>query len=323
MSMPRTGRDPVPYDDLPRLPHSGLPHAWDVYGRDDELGTVNRLDDQTVAAAAASIQSGQRVNLSLPITMPDPPLFGRRRVEHAVFATGRNTWDDRLDGLYLQGSSQWDSLRHVRAREDGFYGGWQGDPDSEPTRLGIHNWATTGIVGRGVLVDVAALMADVGEYDPFERYRIDVEHLTAALARQHASLEPGDILCLRTGWTDKYLALDSHGRNECARRSVEPGGRRWAGLSGGEDMSRYLWNSGLAAIAADNPAVEYSPGDVQLGSLHRRLISGLGFPLGELFTFHELAAACLKRHQSDFFFVALPLNILGGVGSTANAMAIL
>jgi kynurenine formamidase len=311
------------YDDLPRLENSGLRHAWDVYGRDDELGTINRLDDQAVAGAAARVRTGQRINLSLPINLPHPPLFGRRPVEHAVFRTGRNTWDDSLDGLSLQGSSQWDSLRHVRAREDGFYGGWQGDPDAEPSRLGIQNWATTGIVGRGVLVDIAALMADTDGYDPFDRCRIDVQHLKAALEQQDTSLEAGDILCVRTGWMDRYLALDPRGREEYAQRSRDAGGRRWAGLSGGEDMSRYLWDSGLAAVAADNPAVEYSPGEPQLGSLHRRLIPCLGFALGELFDFGELAAACRVRAQFDFFFIALPLNVLGGVGSPANAMAIL
>ncbi|WNI19006.1 cyclase family protein [Actinacidiphila sp. ITFR-21] len=316
---PGTARPP--FDRLPRLPGSGLPHAWDVYGPDDESGTVNLLDGPTVAAALARPRSGRRIALSLPVTLPDPPLFKRRPVRHEVFPTGRNTWDDRLDGLYLQASSQWDSLRHVRAREDGFYGGWQGDPDQHPTRLGIQNWAS-GIVGRGVLVDIAAELADEPGYDPFDRFRIETDHLKAALARQGTELVPGDILCLRTGWMDRYLAMDTDDRTAHARLYEDVDSRRWAGLSGGEDMSRYLWDSGVSAVVADNPAVEYSPGEPWLGSLHRRLIPCLGFALGELFTLGELAAACRAAGAYDFLFVAVPLNLPGGVGSPANAMAV-
>ena len=309
------------FDQLPKLAGSGLPHAWDVYGRTDELGTINLLDESTVASSLARPRSGRRIGLSLPITLPDPPLFKRRPVQHDVFSTGRNTWDDRLDGLYLQASSQWDSLRHVRAREDGFYGGWQGDPNQDPTRLGIQNWAS-GIIGRGVLVDIAASLAEEEGYNPFGRFRIEVDHLKAALARQITTLEPGDILCVRTGWMDRYLAMDSDERITYSRLYEDVDSRRWAGLSGGEDMSRYLWDSGLSAAVADNPAVEYSPGEPWLGSLHRRLIPCLGFALGELFTLGELAASCAASGVYDFLFVAVPLNVPGGVGSPANAIAI-
>lgn len=319
--MTTPGRTRPLFDQLPELVGSGLPHAWDVYGRDDETGTVNLLDPPTVAAALARPRTGRRIGLSLPVDLPDPPLFDRQPVRHEVFSTGRNTWDDRLDNFYLQASSQWDSLRHVRAREDGFYGGWQGDPDQDPTRLGIQNWAS-GIVGRGVLADVAALLADDPGYDPFGRFRIEVEHLEAALERQGTSREPGDILCVRTGWTDRYLAMDAGERAACARQYEEADGRRWAGLSGGEEMSRYLWDSGVSAVVADNPAVEYSPGEPWLGSLHRRLIPCLGFALGELFTLGELAAACDQLAVHDFLFVAVPLHVPGGVGSPANALAI-
>lgn len=50
------------FEDLPLLkadpPHS----AWGLYGKNDELGTLNRLtDERVVAAARAEIQSGVRL----------------------------------------------------------------------------------------------------------------------------------------------------------------------------------------------------------------------------------------------------------------------
>ena len=308
----------VPFDELPVLPASGLRHSWEIYPADDQLGTLNRLTGAAVATAAATVESGARVGLSLPIELPDPPLFGRQPVHHRVFAAGRNTWDDCLDGLYPQASSQWDGLRHVRAREDGFYGGWLGDPDADPGPLGIQHWARPGIIGRGVLADVAAAI----DFDPFGQHIVEVADLQQVLAVQGVSLQHGDILCVRFGWADRYLALDEAGRQELSHRFEQPAGRSWAGLSASEDMSRFLWDSGVAVLACDNPAVEVAPGDPAVGSLHRRLIPCLGFALGELFDFTKLAQVCARAERYEFLFASVPLNITGGVGSPASAVAI-
>jgi hypothetical protein len=316
--IPDDGQSVIPFDELPILAASGLRHAWQVYPRGDQLGTLNRLTGAAVAAAAATVRTGERIGLSLPLELPDPPLFGRQPVRHAVFPAGRNTWDDRLDNLYPQASSQWDSLRHVRAREDGFYGGWQGDPDTDPEHLGIQNWARAGIVGRGVLVDLAA----GGGFDPFDQHVFEVADLRRALDAQGTSLRYGDILCVRVGWVDRYLALAESGRRDLSARFEEAGQRRWAGLSGGEDMSRFLWDSGVAAVVSDNPAVELAPGDPAAGSLHRRLIPCLGFALGELFDLSALGPACQQARRYEFLFASVPLNLTGGVGSPASAVAI-
>jgi kynurenine formamidase len=318
MTKPDDTQVVVPFDELPILPGSGLRHSWEVNPPGDQLGTLNRLTGAAVAGAAATVRTGQRIGLSLPIELPDPPLFDRQQVNHVVFSAGRNTWDDRLDNFYPQASSQWDSLRHVRAREDGFYGGWQGDPDSDPTRLGIQHWARQGVVGRGVLIDLTA----TGGFDPFEAHAFEVGDLTQALTAQGSTLRYGDILCLRTGWADRYLALDEAGRHELAMRFEQPAKRSWAGLAGSEDMSRFLWNAGVAAVTSDNPAVELAPGDPAVGSLHRRLIPCLGFALGELFDFTGLGPACQQAGRFDFLFASVPLNITGGVGSPASAVAV-
>src|SRR6266404_8539806 len=110
---------------------------------------------------------------------------------------GPTAWDDWVDGFYLQCSSQWDGLRHVRSA-DGFYGGWQGDPSADPGPLGIQHWARSGIIGRGVLIDLAA--GDGEDYDPFTARRFTVADIEAALTAQGVGIRSGDILCVRTGW---------------------------------------------------------------------------------------------------------------------------
>ena len=309
----------VPFDELPRLPGAGVRHSWQVYGPGDQFGTLNRLTGPVVAAAAATVRTGERIGLSLPLGLPDPPFFGRQAVRHTVFPMSPTAWDDRLDGFYLQCSSQWDGLRHIRAGDDGFYGGWQGSPDKDPGPLGIQHWAGRGIIGRGVLIDLAA----GGGYDPFSHVAFSVSDLEAALLAQGSSLRFGDIVCVRTGWIEKYLTIDEALRRELAARLVDPFGYTCAGLAGSEDISRFLWNSGAAAVTCDNPAVEAVPVDRVAGSLHLRLIPCLGFAIGELFDFAALAAACQRERRYEFLFTSVPLNVAGAVGSPANAVAIL
>jgi kynurenine formamidase len=317
-----------PFDLLPRLPGNGVQHAWDVWGRGDNLGTLNRLTGPTVAAAASGVRTGERIGVSLPLGLPDPPFFGRKGYRHSFEPMGQAAWDDWVDGFYLQCSSQWDGLRHIGS-PDGWYGGWRGHPSDDLEPLGIHHWAERGIVGRGVLVDLASLPpaaangASGAAYDPFTRVPIRPDDLSAALRAQGVSLRRGDILCVRTGWMDKYLTLDTTGRTELADNMKEVTGYASAGLAGSEDMARFLWDSGIAAVACDNPAVEVVPSDRSDGFLHGRLITGLGMAIGELFSFGPLAAACQREGRHEFLFVAVPLNVTGAVGSPANAVAVL
>jgi kynurenine formamidase len=308
-----------PYDKLPELGASGLRHSWDVFG--DALGTANRLTSDVILRALSLPTEGVSISLTLPLDEPAPPLFGRERVEHTVFPGGsRNSLDDRLDCFYPQSSTQWDGLGHVRAREFGFYGGRQAEQVAD--QLGIDHLARRGVISRGVLADVVGRREENGTpLDPFDASTIQVEDLVDALGARGCALEYGDVLCVRTGWIEKYRALSPDERVRIA--AARPGERQWAGLSGGKEMARFLWDAGVAAVAADNPAVEVSPGDPEQGSLHRRAIACLGMYLGELFDFSELSERCARRTRNDFLFVSVPLQIPGGIGSPASAVAIL
>jgi kynurenine formamidase len=304
------------YDELPELAGLGLRHAWSVFGSGDELGTVNHMAPGTIVAAAQLVSEGRIFRLDLPLDLPDPPLFSRAPLHHTLHATSRNMWDDRLDSFFPQGSTQWDALRHVRCREFGFYGGVTDDPPDHD-RLGIDAWARSGIVGRGVLVDVDRFLRRRGEVvDPTSPRAITAAEIAAASREQDVALAPGDVLCVRTGWMTGYLAAHQAGDDAAFRTGAS------VGLAADEAMARYLWDARLVAVAADNPALEVGPGDPAVGSLHRRLIPLLGFAVGELFALDELAAHCAERGRWTFLFVAAPLHLRGGVGSPGNAVAI-
>lgn len=307
------------FADLPELDGLPLRHAWDVFGRDDNLGTLNLIDQQVVLRGLAAAAWGRRYPLSLPLTEPDPPLFGRGSIEQQLVQLDRNTWDDRLDNVWPQSSSQWDGFRHVRCREHGFWTGLTGDPADLGDRLGIDHWAA-GIISRGVLLDVPRHRQAAGrEYDALSGEEITAEELAEIADAQGVTIEVGDVLCLRFGWLEAWRGLSDTQR---ATAASPQGALAYAGLSGAEPVAAQLWNWHIAALTCDNPSIEARPGDPAAGSLHRRLLPLLGMAMGELFDFDELAAECAAEGRWTFTFMGVPHRMPGGLGSPANAVAI-
>ena len=87
------------------------------------------------------------------LELPDPPLFGRGRLEHTVLTIGHAN-DDRYDDFSPQRSSQWDALAHVAHPTEAFYNGVGSDGRGRGDRLGVDRWAARSIVGSFVLLDV-------------------------------------------------------------------------------------------------------------------------------------------------------------------------
>lgn len=300
------------YRDLPLSPTLGLPCAWDVFGRDDSLGTLNFIGSDSLAEGTECIRWGKKIPLSLPLDQPNPGMFWRTPPEHTVLSIDRNTLDDQLNGFYPQGSSHWDGFLHVRAGADGFYSGLE-DEESAGEQLGIHHWSG-GIIGRGVLADVSGTAMEDPAGCP--DYEISVDELERTLSAQGTRLSRGSVLCIRTGWMDYFLCCDVE-----ERARISSAGR-FPGLRADRQMSEFLWDNGIAAIAADNPAVEVAPGSREIGSLHRQSLIMTGLPFGELFTLEALTAHCRTESVWDFMFVSVPLHLKKGVGSPANAVAI-
>jgi hypothetical protein len=312
------------YQDLPVIEATGEHHSWDTFGRADELGTLNFLSPGLVRDAARAVRTGDVICLSLPLDQPSPALSGNRPpYEHKVTRT-RSGRDDSVSGFYLQCSSQWDSLQHIRYREFGYYGGRE-EEELDAGALGVDVMARKGIIGRGVLADVERHMRRVGRPMPADRrFAITPDLLDETLSAQGTTLQDGDILIVRTGWLTWYLALDANGRAALqGRQRGGEGGMECPGLHAGVATASWLWDHRISAIAADNPALEAMRIDAGEGFLHRRILTLLGMPIGEFFLLDPLAAACQSRGDWTFFFTSAPLNLPRGVGSPNNAYAIL
>jgi kynurenine formamidase len=306
-----------------------------LFGPDDQLGTINLLTPERVAAAARLIQDGRRFSLDHPVNAFEPyPTGTRPATQHHVFANNDFHRDDWLDSFYLQSTSQIDALRHIGHPTHGFYNGLAvADNNATSTTLGIHNWAESGIAGRGVLLDVKRFFEqEKREYDCETTVVLDTATIDAIASSQGVEWRGGDMLLLRTGWAGNYVAKSTEQRVEFNSRNKSPG------LAQREATLRWLWDHEIALVASDTPAVEADPvlesdfrvpgerppekGVNHSGMLHRPLIALLGMAMGELWKLDELAADCAADGRYDFFLTCKPLNIVGGVGSPPNALAI-
>ncbi|WP_448624412.1 cyclase family protein [Geodermatophilus sp. URMC 64] len=309
------------FKELPFLPDSTERHAWDVWGRDDEIGSLNLVGREQVAHACGLVRDGRVVSLTLPLNEPDPGLFpDRHPYEHTV-DVDRGGRDDKVDNFYLQFSSQWDGLRHVRFRQYGYWGGRQDTDLDAGDDLGIDRWSDHGLMGRGVLIDVARHMADRGT--PLvmtEGFEITGDLISEIAAAEQVEFRSGDFLVLRTGWTEWYRTRPAEER--AAMRGSVGHGFACPGLESSQDTAAFLWDHEFASVAGDNVAVERLPVDREKGFLHRRIIPLQGMALGEFWHLEELSAVCAETGRYDFLLVSAALKVPRGVGSPANAYAI-
>ncbi len=306
---------------------------WGAYGADDCIGRLNELTPERVVRAAAEIRTGQRFCLSLPLDYPGgnvvfpfryPPerkvvMRGEFLADAFPFSRQREgatgVVNDDIVTLWTQYSTQWDALGHVGSQFDA-----DGDGEDEVVYyngrsrpVDVDGMATAGLQGRGVLVDLQRAFGDA-------KTAVDFPMLARVMREQRVVVEPGDILALRTGWSQ--LLLDMRGAPD---RSVLQ--NACAGLDGRDPrVLDWIAKSGVAAIVADNLAVEfYPPRPGEAGTpylpLHELCLFKLGINLGEMWYLSELADWLRDNERTRFFLTAPPLRLRGHVGSPVTPIA--
>jgi kynurenine formamidase len=308
-----------------RLPsYKELPdgRAWGLWGADDQLGCLNKITAEAVVAAAGMVRKGTVFPLNLRIDRPEPPLYGRGapKVTMVGSANGR---DDYIDNFWPQASSQWDSLRHIRHPRDGWYNGARDEDIAQGGgKLGIENMARRGIVTRAVLLDLDRYLRTEGRpLDHATATPIRAADLEGCRAAQGVDVRQGDVLLLHTGWL-RWYAKES--TDEQRVTMADRNNLRAPGLAATEEVAAYLWDLHIAAVAADNPALEVWPPDWERedGFLHWRLIPHFGMPIGELWWLADLAEDCAADAVYEGMFASAPLHVVGGVGSPPNAVVV-
>lgn len=159
------------------------------------------------------------------------------------------------------------------------------------------------IFARGVMLDIPrALDLDVlRAHQP-----VGDAELELACERQSITVEPGDVVLVRTGTMRHWPDVE-------AMRGCEGSGLSLAG-------AEWLVPRGPAAIGADNVALEVAPsgiaGDPQ--PVHRYVIQESGIPIIEWVNVEQLA----REEVYEFVFVCIPLPIRGATGSLVRPLAL-
>ncbi|MGV6873946.1 cyclase family protein [Pseudochelatococcus sp. B33] len=325
---------------------------WGRFGVNDRLGTLNFITDERRLAAAREIREGIVFCLSLPLDLPGGSILNPRRHPPQLRPTRRgkninynfllrdvasgatDVISDDYVMLYCQYSTQWDGLAHGGALFDAdgdgtaeaiYYNGYRGGTDvvagvapdgrtwSSAGPIGIDAMAVAGIQGRGVLVDLTKHFGGTAR-------RVTYTDLMTVLKIDGIVVEPGDIVCLRTGFAD--LLVEMAGKPDLERlraNAIELEGRD-------EQLLAWIGEAEIAALVADNYAIEALPAaPAQLpcaaAPLHEHCLFKLGMPLGELWHLAELAESLGKRGRFRFFLSAPPLRLPGAAGSPVTPLA--
>ena len=298
---------------------------WGRWGKDDQRGTLNFITPERVLAACALPRRGLVVSCALNFDQKGPQsgVGGRHNPIHTMIADGGDAlagaqdflpggfnYADDAVSMPLQCGTQWDALSHV------FYDGkMYNDRDvalvtSRGAKANSIDRIKDGVVGRGVLLDLPRLIKQPWLEDGT---RILPEQLDDCAEAFGVTVEPGDILLVRTGMMTRCLSEGS-----------------WQGYCGGPapglsvHCARWLYEREVAAVATDTWGVEVIPNETSdcFQPLHMISLRNTGLLLGEIFHLDPLSEACADDGRYAFLFTAPPLPITGAVGSPINPLAI-
>ncbi|CAD0027570.1 unnamed protein product, partial [Aureobasidium pullulans] len=169
-------------------------------------------------------------------------------------------------------------------------------------------------------------------YDPLTSHSIHLEEVLAVAKHQGVKFEVGDILLIRSGYTDtyyKFAAADPARLDDAG--SLHP---CLAGVAQTEEMKAWLHDNYFSAVAGDAPAWECWPpkewalvrrSDQRLSNRADKILLIAGVPawfLGRSDRRDALAKQCEQEKRWSFFFMSTALNMPGGVASLANSVTI-
>ncbi len=293
---------------------------WGQWGDDDELGTLNFVNGDTIRAGRDEIVAGETLGLAIDFGPSGPQTTGQGRrfnPVHWMLETGTDTlasgqrhgYADDVIEMCVHGATHWDGLGH------GFYDGkmWNGYDMALVDAKGVGKNPITAVrdrlAGRGVLIDVARNKS-VDALEP--GFAIHAEDLDATVDAQGVEIQPGDFLLIRTGQI-----------GEATRNG-------WGKYAGGEapglaiDTAKWLRDKQVAGIATDTWGAEVRPNEVKdlNQPWHRLAIPNIGLTVGEMFDLERLSERCAADGHYAFFLSAGALPIERGTGSPVNPIVI-
>ena len=292
--------------------------GW-VWGKEDEVGSLNAMTDASRLAALKLVTRGETFDLGQSYSRRSYKWPGHNPGEIIAFRTpeGISRMKDadappdavNPDHVYWHSAAifisdnvatQIDSLAHITAGDDfHWYNGykeadWGGN--FGPRKCDASTIPP--IVARGVLIDVAAFK----KVDALPGHTIiSTKDLKDTLAWEGVSLKPGDVVLVRTG-TGRFWKEDGADHAAIAEHD-----------SAGPDLEATRWlveHNGAMMVGSDTSGYEVSPPPGKSGTplpVHRYLLVDQGVHIGE---FHNLEGLS-KAKVYEFCYTASTNKILG------------
>jgi kynurenine formamidase len=292
---------------------------WGRWGPDDEMGTLNYVTSEKVAAAAGLVSSGRQVSMAMPINkVPGPdnlqPASQFVSQAHDVPVDGSKV-RFALDfmGMACHGDchTHVDALCHV-SYDGTTYNGRDANQVVKSTGATCQDVDAyhRGIVGRGVLLDIPRLRG-VKWLEPGEA--VTALELDGCVELEGVTIGEGDFLLLRTGHHRRRLELGAWDNG--------PGGEGRAGLH--VDTVPWMHEHRIGAFLPDGDG-EAVPSVVDgiTYPIHPLQVVAMGMLVSDSLQFEDLVAACEEEGRYEFMVVGLPLRLGGATGSPWNPIAI-
>lgn len=302
------------------------PSRWGHWGADDEIGALNYLTADEVKRGLASVRDGRTFTLGVPVgTSEGDAVFpGRWPAKHfmvadkAGFENGH--WQPLAGGLefaddyitsFAQAGTHCDALGHMWFDDTLWNGFAASSTNGGMTKASIMPIAERGIVGRGVLLDIARFRGKPA----LERAETFTHRDLMECARAQAvDILPRSILLVRTGWVGALAA----GSQRVGDGYWEPG------LTFSLDLVRWFDEMQIPCLVTDTLANEttYEPETGLMLVLHAALMRNLGVAFTEMASLDLLAADCASDHRYEGFYCASPVKVSKGTGGAANPVFI-
>jgi kynurenine formamidase len=216
-------------------------------------------------------------------------------------------WNDDVVTMGLQAATHWDALAHM-SYDGTLYNGFSADTVTAhgASKCGIDK--TPPIVSRGVLLDVARVHG-VDRLDPGAV--VSADELDAAAELAHVTVEPGDVVLVRTG----QIQLFHQGE-----KMQYPFPSAGLGMSAAE----WMYSHDVAAVATDNFTFEVVPCEIEepFIPVHILHLVAMGLTQGQNWDLEVLAQRCADDGASTFLLDATPQRFTGGLGSPVNPVVI-
>jgi kynurenine formamidase len=316
-------------EDLARLKHELQPDplidknghkvSKSPWGPDDEIGRLNWVTPESVAAIMARMDGRKVFDLAVDYKwgMPswteagDPPFnIWMTHTPKGSIIDGRSGYGPEIHkeysysgdaiSMYTHTGTHIDTLNHMGYYETQ-WNGWTQDE-----HLGSMVWTKGGtdryppIIARGVLLDVAATK-DVDILP--DHFEITPQDIRDTAKRQNVKFRKGDVVLVRTGRMRMWPSLDYL----AASPGINVDSARWL-----------LEEAGAMCIAGDNIGLEPQPYHGQYAPVHCYMFATAGAQIIEVVNMEEIAA----EKVYEFAFLGFPMKIFGATGAPMPSVAI-